>query len=66
MSEIEQSYAKAAYLMSNAYECTSTQNDAVAKVKSEYDQVDTLTLIAMWKAIDAFNDTELQASEVQG
>jgi hypothetical protein len=55
MNEIEDNYRKAAKLMRNAYEFTGNQNDAIDKVKSEFQGVDTLTLMAMWLAIDAFN-----------
>jgi hypothetical protein len=56
MGELEQNYKDAAYEMQNAYLQTSDQNSAVEMVQSSFNKVSTDTLVAMWKAIDAYVD----------
>ena len=40
--------------MVHAYEFSGDRNEAVEKVERQFPGVDTLTLVAMWSAIDAW------------
>ncbi|WP_067585304.1 hypothetical protein [Endozoicomonas ascidiicola] len=51
----EQRLSEAAIRMVHAYEFSSDLQQAVETVQHPFSPVDTLTLIAMWKAIDAWN-----------
>ena len=55
MEDIQKQFSIAAKHMVEAYEFTGSQKQAIDYVQSRFNGIDTLTLIAMWKALDAWD-----------
>lgn len=55
MEDIQKQFSIAAKHMVEAYEFTGSQKQAIEYVQSRFNGIDALTLIAMWKALDAWD-----------